>query len=117
MAQATDDSKLTVPELRVVRHERPATALGLAVTHLMAEPAFASSKFGDLSRALVGQIKRKHYCFVVDSENQIQGFLGGQSRPRSTPKRGWKAAPSFPPKTAWKAIASSSMPGRQPRRR
>ena len=76
MAQATDDSKLTVPELRVVRHERPATALGLAVTHLMAEPAFASLKFGDLSRALVGQIKRKRYCFVVDSENQIQGFLG-----------------------------------------
>ncbi len=75
MAQAADDSKFAVEELRVVRHERPATALGLAVNHLMTKPAFARLKFGDFSRGLAGQIERKHYCFVVDRENRIQGFL------------------------------------------
>lgn len=58
------------------RPESPYVALGLAVNHLMTKPAFANCRFGDWSRILVGQINRKHYYFVVDAKNQIQGFLG-----------------------------------------
>jgi hemolysin-activating ACP:hemolysin acyltransferase len=65
-----------MPELRVFRPENPFAALGLAVSHLMTKPAFANLRFGDWSRILVGQINRKHYCFVIDSKNQVQGFLG-----------------------------------------
>ena len=63
-------------DFRLYRPENPALALGLAVNHLMTKPAFARLGFGDWSRILVGQINRKHYCFVVDGNNQIQGFLG-----------------------------------------
>ncbi|MBX9774265.1 MAG: toxin-activating lysine-acyltransferase [Xanthobacteraceae bacterium] len=58
------------------RPEYPAAALGLAVSHLMTKPAFARLAFGDWSRILVGQINRKHYCFVVDGSGQVQGFMG-----------------------------------------
>ena len=51
-------------------------ALGLAVSHLMTKPAFAKLRFGDWSRILTGQINRKHYCFAIDGNNQVQGFLG-----------------------------------------
>jgi hemolysin-activating ACP:hemolysin acyltransferase len=64
------------PSLRLFRPESPYVALGLAVSHLMTKPAFANLRFGDWSRILVGQINRKHYCFAVDSNNQIQGFMG-----------------------------------------
>jgi hemolysin-activating ACP:hemolysin acyltransferase len=64
------------PELRLFRPESPYVALGLAVNHLMTKPAFAALRFGDWSRILVGQINRKHYVFIVDGKNQIQGFLG-----------------------------------------
>jgi len=64
------------PSLRLFRPESPYVALGLAVSHLMTKPAFANLRFGDWSRVLVGQINRKHYAFVVDAKNQIQGFLG-----------------------------------------
>jgi hemolysin-activating ACP:hemolysin acyltransferase len=64
------------PELRVFRPDSPYVALGLAVNHLMTKPAFAALRFGEWSRILVGQINRKHYYFVVDAKNQIQGFLG-----------------------------------------
>src|SRR5262245_34485606 len=64
------------PELRVLRPENPYVALGLAVNHLMTKPAFAALRFGEWSRILVGQINRKHYYFVVDARNQVQGFLG-----------------------------------------
>jgi hemolysin-activating ACP:hemolysin acyltransferase len=64
------------PELRVFRPDNPYVALGLAVNHLMTKPAFAALRFGEWSRILVGQINRKHYYFVVDAKNQIQGFLG-----------------------------------------
>jgi hemolysin-activating ACP:hemolysin acyltransferase len=64
------------PELRVFRPDNPYVALGLAVSHLMTKPAFAARRFGEWSRILVGQINRKHYCFVVDAKNQVQGFLG-----------------------------------------
>lgn len=62
--------------LKLFRPDKPATALGLAVSHLMVKPAFANLKFGDWSRILVGQINRGHYCFAVDDKNQIQGFAG-----------------------------------------
>jgi hemolysin-activating ACP:hemolysin acyltransferase len=42
----------------------------------MVKPAFANLKFGDWSRILVGQINRGHYCFALDGENQVQGFMG-----------------------------------------
>src|SRR5262245_10763283 len=64
------------PGLRLSRTDSPYVALGLAVSHLMNKPAFANLRFGDWSRVLVGQINRKHYAFVVDEKNQIQGFLG-----------------------------------------
>jgi hypothetical protein len=40
------------------------------------QAAFANLKFGDWSRILVGQINRGHYCFAVDGDNQVQGFMG-----------------------------------------
>ncbi len=64
------------PDLQLFRPESPYVALGLAVNHLMTKPAFANLRFGDWSRILVGQINRKHYYFVVNGKNQIQGFLG-----------------------------------------
>jgi hemolysin-activating ACP:hemolysin acyltransferase len=66
----------TEQALRLFRPENPAAALGLAVSHLMSKPAFARLQFGDWSRILVGQINRKHYCFTVDGEGQVQGFMG-----------------------------------------
>jgi hemolysin-activating ACP:hemolysin acyltransferase len=63
-------------DLRAFRPDSPFVALGLAVSHLMTKPAFAKLGFGEWSRILVGQINRKHYCFVIDGKNQVQGFLG-----------------------------------------
>src|SRR5262245_10226517 len=64
------------PDLQVFRPQTPYVARGLAVDHLMTKPAFANLRFCDCSRILVGQINRKHYCFAVDSTNQVQGFMG-----------------------------------------
>jgi hemolysin-activating ACP:hemolysin acyltransferase len=64
------------PALRIYRPANAAAALGLAVSHLMTKPAFANLKFGDWSRILVGQINRGHYCFALDADNQVQGFMG-----------------------------------------
>jgi hemolysin-activating ACP:hemolysin acyltransferase len=64
------------PELRVFRPDNPYAALGLAVSYLMTKPAFAGLRFGEWARILVGQINRKHYYFVVDAKNHVQGFLG-----------------------------------------
>ena len=66
----------TNPNLRLLQPENRYVALGLAVNHLMTKQAFASLRFGDWSRILVGQINRKHYYFAVDSDNRIHGFLG-----------------------------------------
>jgi hemolysin-activating ACP:hemolysin acyltransferase len=63
-------------DLKVFQPASPYIALGMAVSHLMTKPAFANLKFGDWSRVLTGQINRKHYCFVIDANNQIQGFVG-----------------------------------------
>jgi hemolysin-activating ACP:hemolysin acyltransferase len=74
---ATDTKRAsTPPELRVFRPENPYVALGLAVSYLMTKPAFAALRFGEWSRILVGQINRKHYYFVVDANNRVQGFVG-----------------------------------------
>ena len=64
------------PPLRLFQPENPATALGLAVSHLMTKPAFANLRFGDWSRILVGQINRGHYRLVIDDNNEMQGFIG-----------------------------------------
>ena len=63
-------------DLKVFRPQSPSVALGLAVSHLMTKPAFSDLRFGDWSRILVGQINRRHYCFAVDSDHRIQGFIG-----------------------------------------
>ena len=73
---ATKTPDASRPPLRVFRPESPFAALGLAVNYLMTKPAFARLRFGEWSRILVGQINRKHYCFAVDSRNQVQGFMG-----------------------------------------
>jgi hemolysin-activating ACP:hemolysin acyltransferase len=74
---ATDTNPVPArPELRLFRPDNPYVALGLAVSHLMTKPAFAALRFGSWSQILVGQINRKHYYFVVDAKNQVQGFLG-----------------------------------------
>lgn len=62
--------------LRLFRPDKPAIALGLAVSYLMVKPAFANLRFGEWSRILVGQINRGHYCFAIDEASQIQGFVG-----------------------------------------
>ena len=62
--------------LRLFQPNSPAAALGLAVSYLMTKPAFARLQFGDWSRILVGQINRRHFCFVVDGAGQVQGFMG-----------------------------------------
>jgi hemolysin-activating ACP:hemolysin acyltransferase len=67
---------VTDRQLRMFRPDNPAAALGMAVNHLMSKPAFANLRFGDWSRILVGQINRKHFCFVVDGAGQVQGFMG-----------------------------------------
>lgn len=83
MAQPAMQSGASAPaapvsrqELRALRPDNPFTALGLAVNYLMTMPAFASLRFGEWSRILVGQINRKHFCFAVDEKNQVRGFLG-----------------------------------------
>jgi len=67
--------KATAP-LRLFKPASATAALGLAVSHLMTKPAFANLKFGEWSRILVGQINRGHYCFALDADNQVQGFMG-----------------------------------------
>jgi hemolysin-activating ACP:hemolysin acyltransferase len=64
------------PALRIFKPSNAAAALGLAVSHLMTKPAFAKLQFGDWSRILVGQINRGHYCFAVDADHQVVGFMG-----------------------------------------
>jgi hemolysin-activating ACP:hemolysin acyltransferase len=53
----------------------PARSLGLAVSYLMAKPAFAKLPFGYWSRVLVGQINRGHYL-IAQRDQRVVGFLG-----------------------------------------
>lgn len=64
------------PPFKLFKPPSAPAALGLAVSHLMTKPAFANQKFGEWSRILTGQVNRGHYCFVVDADNEIQGFAG-----------------------------------------
>ena len=63
-------------DLKLLQPPNAYVALGLAVSHLMTKPAFAKLRFGDWSRILTGQINRRHYCFAIDGNNQVHGFLG-----------------------------------------
>jgi hypothetical protein len=74
--RARNGAPQTLPELRVARPDNPYFALGLAASHLMTKPAFAGLNFGEWTRILVGQINRKHCCFIIDRNNEVQGFLG-----------------------------------------
>jgi hemolysin-activating ACP:hemolysin acyltransferase len=67
---------LVRPRLRLFRPTSSATALGLAVNHLMTKPAFANQRFGEWSKILVGQINRNHYRFVLDDKDRVVGFIG-----------------------------------------
>jgi hemolysin-activating ACP:hemolysin acyltransferase len=51
-------------------------ALGFATKYLFTKPPFANLSFAECTNALLGKIERGHYWFVVDSSNDIQGFLG-----------------------------------------
>jgi hemolysin-activating ACP:hemolysin acyltransferase len=62
--------------LRLFRPQNPATALGLAVSHLMTRTPFAQMPMGPWCRILVGQINRGHYQLVLDRRNRVTGFLG-----------------------------------------
>jgi hypothetical protein len=66
------------PNLRLSRPDNPYVALGLAVNHLMTKPAFASLRFGDWSRVLVGQINRKHYAFVSTARIRFRDSWAGR---------------------------------------
>jgi hemolysin-activating ACP:hemolysin acyltransferase len=72
----TDSVPASHRRLRLSRPGNPYVALGIAVNYMMTKPAFAALRFGDWSRILVGQINRKHYCFVIGENNQVEGFLG-----------------------------------------
>lgn len=61
--------------LKTITFENRATALGLAVEHLMTKPAFGRLPFGHWSRILTGQIRRGHYFFIA-GERKIVGFCG-----------------------------------------
>jgi hemolysin-activating ACP:hemolysin acyltransferase len=78
MTPARDPPSAIFPSstYRLFRPRDPVVALGLAVNFLMTKPAFANLRFGDWSRILVGQINRKHYYFVIDSNNKVQCFIG-----------------------------------------
>jgi hemolysin-activating ACP:hemolysin acyltransferase len=105
------------PDLKVFRPQNPYVALGLAVNHLMTKSAFANLRFGDWSRILVGQINRKHYCFAVDGNNQIQGFIGWAVTSKEKAEA-WVEGPGhWPSRTAWTAIAWSSTRGQRTRAR
>jgi hypothetical protein len=61
--------------LQLRQFDNPATALGTAVSYLMTRPAFARLTFGSWTRALVGQIGRRHYAFVYDRDTVV-GYAG-----------------------------------------
>lgn len=72
----SEDAKHGVAGLRLFRPQNPATALGLAVSHLMTKAPFSRLPMGPWGRILVGQINRGHYQLVLDHRNQVVGFIG-----------------------------------------
>lgn len=81
---STSEADAAPHDFKLFRPENPIIALGLAVNYLMSKPAFAQLRFGGWSRILTGQINRKHYVFVLDGRNQVQGFLGWALANRDT---------------------------------
>lgn len=72
----SEDAQDGVAGLRLFRPQNPATALGLAVSHLMTKTPFSRLPMGPWCRILVGQINRGHYQLVLDRRNRVVGFLG-----------------------------------------
>lgn len=70
-----DPSGPSAPQLRLVRPNERVVALGMAVAFFMTDPVFARLPFGHWSRVLVGQIKRKHFVFILRGETVV-GFAG-----------------------------------------
>ena len=62
-------------DLAFVREKNRFAAMGLAVAHLMARPAFAGASFGHIATLLAGQINRGDYAFVL-SGRKVVGFAG-----------------------------------------
>ena len=62
--------------MRAGRLDDDYKALGLAVSLMMADPSFGRLPFGQWSRILAGQIKRKHYLFASEGKG-VTVFLGG----------------------------------------
>lgn len=61
--------------LKVLRPTNGYLALGMAVSFLMADPAFQRLRFGHWARVLGGQIRRRHFLFVIDRD-KVVGFAG-----------------------------------------
>ncbi|MFZ3352302.1 MAG: sulfotransferase [Xanthobacteraceae bacterium] len=74
--EATGHTADNEEKLRIWRPDDPAVALGLAVEFLVKQRNFAQLPFGGWSRVLMGQINRGHFCFVVDAQRRVHGFLG-----------------------------------------
>jgi hemolysin-activating ACP:hemolysin acyltransferase len=79
--------------LRAVLIKDAATALGLAIGHLMSKPAYESIGFASWSRVLIGQINRGHYRFIMDNGDRVAGFLGWTYTDRETAEN-WVAGKS-----------------------
>lgn len=69
------DADVAASPLRAGRIDDEYKALGVAVSLLMSDANFARLPFGQWSRVLAGQIRRRHYLFVVDGKETV-GFLG-----------------------------------------
>lgn len=62
-------------DLSTRRFRNPREALGHAVALLRQTEPFASYRFGRLSAALAGQIRRDHYFFTFE-DGRIAGYFG-----------------------------------------
>ena len=105
----TGQKKLTVHRVR----DRYC-ALGVAVSYLMAKPAFARLGFGHWAGVLTGQINRDHYFLVFDGSGS--SALPAGRWPMQRRRR--LGSPVCRPRSANKAgtgLPSSSMPGRPTR--
>lgn len=75
--------------LQAARVPDPLRALGMSVNYLMSQPSFSRLSFTHWSNILAGQIKRKHYFFVV-RDNEIVG-LAGWALTQREPAEAWLA--------------------------
>ena len=61
--------------LRLLRFADQMSAFGLAISYLMAKPAFQGLPFGHWAQTVAGQINRDHYVFACRGETVV-GFAG-----------------------------------------